>query len=219
MTGENFTNSNGVLTWNGRIGGLVGGNRGATISTSFAAGHVTGTHHVGGLVGENLGQTIRATYAHGDVTATDAGEGTSCQSDRDPGCRIGGLVGTNVDGGAIINSYSIGQLIVEPNHNRVGGLAGESPTERLYATVGYVDPGTITVSYWDTETSEMVVGVGTDDENNNRVIDERDLQADPIQFGETEQDGGRRQDDERSCKRLPPIRASTKRGMTPLTWT
>ena len=173
----------------GRIGGLVGSNRGATISTSFATGAVTGMHHIGGLVGENQGQTIRATYAYGDVTATGAGEGSSCQSDRDPGCRIGGLVGTNIGGGAIINSYAIGQLIVETSHQRVGGLAGESPTERLYGNVGYVEPGTITASYWDTETSEMVVGAGTGDENNNRVIDERDLQADPPQFGETEQDG------------------------------
>ena len=68
-------------------------------------------------------------------------------------------------------------------------MAGESPTERLYGNVGYVDPGTITVSYWDTETSEMVVGVGTDDENNNRVIDERNFDVTPIVFGETEQDG------------------------------
>ena len=173
----------------GRIGGLVGGNRGATISTSFATGHVTGMHHVGGLVGENTGNTIRATYAWGDVTATGSAEGSSCQSDRDPGCRIGGLVGTNINGGAIINSYSIGQLIVQANHQRVGGLAGESPTERLHGNTGYVDPGTITASYWDTETSEMVVGVGTDDKNNNRDIDEQDLTADPIVFGETEQDG------------------------------
>ena len=55
--------------------------------------------------------------------------------------------------------------------------------------MGHVDPGTITASYWDTETSEMAAGVGTDDENNNRVIDPRNLEVRPIQFGETEQDG------------------------------
>ena len=154
VTGENHTDSDGFRTWSGRIGGLVGGNRGATISTSFASGDVAGMHHVGGLVGENIGSTIRATYAHGDVTVIGGGEGSSCQSDRDPGCRIGGLVGTNVNGGAIINSYAIGQLMVEPNHNRVGGLAGESPTERIYEIprlrrarldhrqlLGYRDPG------------------------------------------------------------------------------
>ena len=119
--------TDGYVNPSGRIGGLVGGNRGATISTSYATGNVTGMHHVGGLVGENTGSTIRATYAHGDVTATGPGTGTSCQSDRDPGCRIGGLVGTNINGGAIIASYSIGQLIVEPSHQRVGGLAGEKP--------------------------------------------------------------------------------------------
>ena len=189
VTGENRTESIGYHNWAGRIGGLVGSNRGATISTSFASGDVEGMHYVGGLVGENGGSTIRATYAHGDVTVIPGGERTSCQSDRDPGCRIGGLVGTNANGGAIINSYAIGQLIVEPKHNRVGGLAGESPTERLWGTVGYVEPGSITASYWDTETSEMVVGAGTDDENNNRVIDPRNYQVSPIQFGETEQDG------------------------------
>ena len=148
----------------GRIGGLLGSNRGAPISTSFATGDVEGMHHVGGLVGENIGSTIRATYAHGDVTATGTVVGSSCQSDRDPGCRIGGLVGTNVGTnvgtssnpeiihGKIIASYAIGQLMVKPNHNRVGGLAGESPTERLYANVGYVEPGSITGSYWDKDT-------------------------------------------------------------------
>ena len=219
VTGENRTASIGYHNWAGRIGGLVGGNRGATISTSFAAGDVTGMHHVGGLVGENIGQTIRATYAHGDVTATEPGGGTSCQSDRDPGCRIGGLVGSNINGGAIIASYAIGQLIVEPNHNRVGGLAGESPTKRLYAFVGYVDPGSITASYWDTETSMMVVGVGTDDENNSRVIDPRNY-ALPIRSssGKRSRTGSavRRP---ASCKRRRATRASTKRGTTTRTWT
>ena len=69
-------------------------------------------------------------------------------------------------------------------------MAGESPTERLYGTVGYVEPGSITASYWDTETSEMVVGAGTDDENNTRVLEGPDRTADPPRyFGETEQDG------------------------------
>ena len=172
-----------------RIGGLVGGNRGATISTSFASGDVTGMHHVGGLVGENIGRTIRATYAHGDVTVSGPTENTGCDSDSNPGCRIGGLVGRNINGGAIINSYAIGKPNVEAAHLRVGGLAGESPTERLYGNTGYVDPGSITASYWDTETSEFPVGVGTDDENNNRIIDERDLNARPPVFGETAQDG------------------------------
>ena len=205
VTGANVNQpvSSGFDNWAGRIGGLVGSNRGATISTSFAAGDVTGMHHVGGLVGENGGSTIRATYAHGDVTVIPGGEGASCQSDRDPGCRIGGLVGTNANGGAIINSYAIGQLIVEPYHNRVGGLAGESPTERLYGTVGYVEPGSITASYWDTDTqaeppdpqpdppiNRLAVGVGTDDEDNSRVIEGPDRTADPPRyFGETEQDG------------------------------
>ena len=35
----------------------------------------------------------------------------------------------------------------------------------------------------------MTASVGTDDANNNRVIDERDFNARPIVFGETEQDG------------------------------
>ena len=58
--------------------------RGATISTSFAKGHVIGMHHVGGLVGENIGHTIRATYAHGDVEVIRGGSPTECKSDTDP---------------------------------------------------------------------------------------------------------------------------------------
>ena len=189
VTGETFTDSNGDRHWSGRIGGLVGSTRGATISTSFATGYVKGMHYVGGLVGENQGQTIRATYAHGDVEPTGMGTGDNCRADSQLSCRIGGLVAQNVNGGAIIASYSIGRLIVRSHDLRIGGLAGESPIERLHAFVGYVDPGTITASYWDTETSEMVVGVGTDDKNNNRVIDLRNLDVRPIQFGETTQDG------------------------------
>ena len=82
-------------------------------------------------------------------------------------------------------------------------MAGESPTERLYATVGYVEPGSITGSYWDTDTqaeppdpqpdppiNRLAVGVGTDDEDNSRVIEGPDRTADPPRyFGETEQDG------------------------------
>ena len=69
------------------------------------------------------------------------------------------------------------------------GWPGKAHPERLYDFHGYVEPGSITASYWDTETSEFAVGVGTDDENNNRVIDPQDLNARPIVFGETEQDG------------------------------
>ena len=141
---------------------------------------------IGGLVGENTGHTIRATYAWGDVEATATGTGDNCKSDSQPSCRIGGLVGQNVNSGAIINSYSIGRLIVRSYDQRVGGLAGESPTQRLHENAGHVDPDTITASYWDKETSEMVVGVGTDDENNNRVIDPRNFDVTPIVFGETE---------------------------------
>ena len=198
VTGKNLTDSNGFDNWAGRIGGLVGGNRGATISTSFASGDVTGMHHVGGLVGENIGSTIRATYAHGDVTVIGGVEGSSCQSDRDPGCRIGGLVGTNTNGGKIIASYAIGQLNVQAKHNRVGGLAGESiPRDRnTYPTIERAS--TLTASYWDTDTqaeptppvNRLMVGVGTDDENNSRVIEGPDRTADPPRyFGETEQDG------------------------------
>ena len=86
--------------------GLVGLNY-ATISSSYAAGHVSGgASFVGGLVGYNNGTTTES-YAVGSVTGT--------------GSYVGGLVGYSP--GFVNNSYARG---VVTGSSYVGGLVGAS---------------------------------------------------------------------------------------------
>jgi hypothetical protein len=96
----------------------------------------------GGLVGENFGGAITNSYATGNVTLVGGGHD-----------RVGGLVGSNygsvlLDGitydSTITNCYSTGRV---SGYSYVGGL------------VGY-NLGTITSSYWDTETSGQSTSAG-----------------------------------------------------------
>ena len=100
----------------GAVGGLVGYNDGA-ISGSHAGGAVTGGAGAiaGGLVGLN-DSTIQTSYATAPVVAqgTDA---TGAPS------QVGGLVGANIVGGAITNSYASGPATGGAGAS-VGGLVG-----------------------------------------------------------------------------------------------
>ena len=111
------------------VGGLVGFNgRTSTVSNSYSAGSATGYEKVGGLVGENYYGIGNKSYSTADVTG-----------DR----WVGGLVGDNSGysiGGVesvISNSYSTGSVT---GNDYVGGLVGH-------------DFGTVSDSFWDTETS------------------------------------------------------------------
>ena len=130
------------------VGGLAGNNLG-TITTSYATGSVTGARkYVGGLAGYNDGGTITASYATGSVTGQD---------------HVGGLVGWSK--GTITTSYATGSVT---GSSQVGGLVGwnRSIVTNSYASgsvtgtgedvgglVGEDSIGTVTASYWDTETS------------------------------------------------------------------
>ena len=146
-------------------GGLVGINWNGAIATSYATGEVSGWYNVGGLVGANLGNRgpsssaiISASYATGNVSASWR--------------YAGGLVGTNSSSSgssAIISaSYSTGTVSAGAG---VGGLVGNNG-------------GTIYTSYWDTSTSGRAVGVGTDDVDNDNVLD-ADETATPGAIGKT----------------------------------
>ena len=139
----------GSVTGQQRVGGLMGWNEGGTISASYARGKVSGTvGGAGGLVGENKGGTIRASYATGTVMGADD---------------VGGLVGVNINAGVSFNapagiiraSYATGSVT---GQQTVGGLVGRNE-------------GTMSDSYWDTETSGQQVGVGSDDADNSGVIE------------------------------------------------
>lgn len=118
------------------VGGLVGYSDG-TITNCYAAAEVQGNLHVGGLVGSSPTYGIIGNcYATGGVS----GVGDAWY--------IGGLVGSNNTLATITNCYAIGE--VQGNLN-VGGL------------VGYNNQGSISASFWDTETSGTSDGVGNQD--------------------------------------------------------
>jgi len=118
------------------VGGLVGYNDG-TITNCYAAAEVQGNLHVGGLVGSSPTYGIIGNcYATGGVS----GVGDAWY--------IGGLVGSNNTLATITNCYAIGE--VQGNLD-VGGL------------VGYNNQGSISASFWDTETSGTSDGVGNQD--------------------------------------------------------
>ncbi|WP_321348696.1 MBG domain-containing protein [Halopseudomonas oceani] len=167
-----------------RVGGLAGDNEAGTITNAYATGSVESTRLVGGLVGINEAGTISSAYATGSVKgssfivgglvgvnkgtisnayATGSVEGTSS---------VGGLVGFN-ESGTISNAYATGSV---KGSDDIGGLAGYNylaTISNAYATgsvkgsgnVGGLvgsnkDGGTVTNSYWNTETSGQASAVG-----------------------------------------------------------
>lgn len=154
------------------VGGLVGDNR-SHIFRSSSGGIVTGVGavgvfvpDVGGLVGENYGLAafISQSYSEAEVAGP---------------CRTGGLVGSNIQGGRIIDSYATGDVSASANPclfsegDDIAGLVGlnfgaGSNITNSYST-GVVTPGNPIKSggavgenlnsascvgvFWDTDTS------------------------------------------------------------------
>jgi hypothetical protein len=116
------------------VGGLVGQSYDCTVSNSYFTGSVTGGDHAGGLVGRNIGwnydSTVSNCYSTGSVTGNE---------------RVGGLVGSNWHSATVSNSYSTGSVT---GNNRVGGLVGQNYE------------GTVSNSFWDTETSGQATSAG-----------------------------------------------------------
>ena len=129
----------GEVTGN-EAGGLVGGNNGR-ISQSYAESKVTGRIMAGGLVGFNSGEIIES-WAKGEVL----NEGRSDSRPHTGGLvgynagkivasfaeasgvalagPVGGLVGSNRDGGSIESSYAVGSVRGTSQFGQVGGLVG-----------------------------------------------------------------------------------------------
>ncbi|MBY6265893.1 filamentous hemagglutinin N-terminal domain-containing protein [Azospirillum sp. 412522] len=147
----------GAVTGGNRVGAIAGTN-GGTILQSFSRAGVTGQGAgTGGLAGSNSG-TIRQSYAAGTVAGQGDGvgglagvnDGTLLQSYATgavtgQGDRVGGLAGTNGTGGSIAQSYATGA--VAGQGTALGGLAGRND-------------GTVTLSYWNTESSGRTDGAG-----------------------------------------------------------
>lgn len=129
----NTTYTSGTVNGNSAVGGLVGDND-AVITSSYVKGTVVGTDFVGGLAGINLNGSISNSYATGSVVRT----GTEFY------VGVGGLVGYN--SGSISTSYA------------AGNVTGAVPTGGLVGFNG--NAGTVTASFWDTETSGQATSDG-----------------------------------------------------------
>ena len=125
---NNLTNcyALGSVSGNERVGGLIGQNH-STISSCYSAGSLTqGARDVGGFVGINLGTgSIENCYS-------------SCGALGD--FYVGGLAGMNLNG-SVTNCYSVGSVRATLIYLHIGALIGDN------------NGGTITNSFWDTQTS------------------------------------------------------------------
>ena len=113
-------------------GALVGENAfGGTVSNSYSTGNVS-MYEDYGSVGGLIGRNSNGIVSDCYSTASVAGNST-----------VGGLVGENHEG-TVSNSYSTGNVTGE---NYVGGLVGRNS-------------GTVSNSFWDTETSGQTTSDG-----------------------------------------------------------
>ena len=147
----------------GYVGGLVGSSDG-NVSNSYSTSTTTGDYFVGGLMGDN-GGTVTDSYSTGNVNGDSAGglvgwnTGTVSKSYATGNVTgtvyVGGLVGQNA--GSVGNSYSTGNVT---GSEHVGGL------------VGVIEGvGTVTNSFWDTETSGQATSDGGTGKNTTEMRD------------------------------------------------
>ena len=173
------------------IGGFVGWlHNGYTITGCYATGNVTGYEAVGGFAGVNAG-TIKRSFARGDAEGPEPNAAWGA----------GGFVGYNFEpdgqGGAIENCYARGSANGDWG---IGGFAGSNgnvnPLDETPPplTPGNIDKGystgaptgntavggfcgsnggTISNSFWDTETS----GTGTSDGGTGKTTAEMKTQT------------------------------------------
>ena len=141
------------VTGTDNVGSLVGSNGGA-VSACYATGKVSGDDDVGGLVGTNLDDgSVSVSYSTVQVTGDD---------------RIGGLAGSN--GGEVTAAYATGRVVGD---SEAGGLIGGNTGDvKISYSTGLVSGrstvgglvgrnsggGSITESYWDTDTSGRTTG-------------------------------------------------------------
>ena len=156
------------------VGGIAGAiQRGSVIMNSHVVGDVGagntdkiitgGSGFIGGMVGRNRGFILNS-YAEINVIAEDSGTVEN---------RVGGLVGRNIDGGKVYNSYASGEV---KGPCIVGGLVGnqfstnpQDPEKRSeiknsYAT-GNVETGFGTCSNSNIKVAGGLVGIN----NSSRI--------------------------------------------------
>ncbi|ACF14527.1 GLUG domain protein [Chloroherpeton thalassium ATCC 35110] len=115
---------NASITGSYYTGGIVGYNSDSQVSSCNATGEISGIQQVGGI----------AAYTYNGATVENCYSTATVEGSR----YVGGLVGQNGSASTVENSYSTGA--VTGTINPYGGLVGRNS-------------GTVTNSFWDTETS------------------------------------------------------------------
>ncbi len=156
------------------VGGFAGEGSGARILASHSTGSVYGKDGVGGFIGTAEGGSIKKCYSTGLVTGSpDANSNESYN--------IGGFIGTANNSATIENTYATGNV---SGCNNVGGFVGynyESQIKYSYCIgsvtanvsnaggfAAVLDGGTVTASFWNTETS----GLSESDGGEGKTTDE-----------------------------------------------
>jgi hypothetical protein len=161
VSNSHFT---GSISGESRIGGLVGGIGGTALSNSYSNASVSGSDQIGGLVGHSYG-TVSRCCSTGSVTGDSYTGGligfnrltvsdSYSSANVTGGWLTGGLVGQNR--GAVSKSYSAGAVNGDLD---VGGLVG-----RNYE-------GTVSNSFWDTQTSGQSTSDGGTGKNTAEMQD------------------------------------------------
>ena len=161
MWDSHFSNcySSGTVIGNNKVGGLIGiivGSYSSVASNNYTNSTVTGNDYVGGIVGW-CNMSIKESFSTGSITGNNyiggllgyaQGNVTNCYSSSNivGNQVIGGLVGA-LDETKILYSYSIGEVT---GNSLVGGLLGSKVENN----------GTISYSYWNTETSGQDTSAG-----------------------------------------------------------
>ena len=143
----NVNVGDGTHAYYATAGGLIGYDAtGASVDQSYATGNVGGgvAALLGGFVGYNDGGAVSNSYALGNVSYVQS-TGTFDTTGYSNIDFEGGFVGWNASSGSISNAYSVGDVI--PTFALQGGFAGDND-------------GTISHSYFDTQTSGFGIANG-----------------------------------------------------------
>ena len=135
----------------GRIGGYINSNYYLGVTKAYSTGDInvttSGVVNVGGLIGQAGYYGTSTSYNRAKVTdaySTGAVNITTSET-----VRAGGLIGRVY--GNVTNTYAVGKVTVSSSGTKsIGGL------------IGYRDGGTITSSYWSTETTGVLISAGAE---------------------------------------------------------
>jgi hypothetical protein len=135
----------------GYAGGFAGEIDGGTISDTSVTGSVDGGYNTGGFVGYMGSGIVEKTYATGDVSGTT---------------NVGGFAG-ELNSGTIGNAYATGDVTGDDSIGAFFGYAaGNTSISNAYAAgdatgTTNIYSGSITASFWDTDTSSCGDSVGS----------------------------------------------------------